>query len=410
MKYVVLHGDGLVSGPRKDLGGKTLLQAAATPNLDAVAHGGELGIAVVPAEGPQVTSGMVQMAVLGYDPRKLYPGPGPLEAASLGVTVGEHDVVYRCSMVTLRGGAPGKDAYADVKKLAAPVTVEGEAERLEREEARELLEAVNEQLGSETIQFYPGSGSRHLMVWVGGKLRAVCMDPRAVAGRPVSDCLPTGDGAEILRKLMDASLVILRNHPVNDQRREEGLTPIHCLWLWGQGRASRWPSFTERHRVSGAVVATNDVRRGIGIFAGLEAVEPPAPAAGDGTDFLSRGQGALRELGKKDFVYVHAEMPAEIAAGGDAKAAVKIVEEFDKQIVGTVLGGLAKMGPHRLLVVCDGGRTPNDGSRPPIYALCAGPLQKTKGAARGFTEADAAAAKDGARDATKLSARLLAQA
>ncbi|MGH7260816.1 MAG: cofactor-independent phosphoglycerate mutase, partial [Nitrospiraceae bacterium] len=255
MKYVVLHGDGLVSGPRKDLGGKTLLQAAATPNLDAVAHGGEIGIAVVPADGPHVTSGMVQMAVLGYDPRKLYPGPGPLEAASLGVTVGEHDVVYRCSMVTLRGGAPGKDAYTDVKKLAAPVTVEGEAERLEREEARELLEAVNEQLGSETIQFYPGSGSRHLMVWVNGKLRAVCVDPRESAGRPVSECLPTGDGSEILRKLMDASLVILRDHPVNDQRREEGLKPIHCLWLWGQGRASRWPSFTERHHVSGAVVA-----------------------------------------------------------------------------------------------------------------------------------------------------------
>ncbi len=410
MKYVVLHGDGLVSGPRKDLGGKTLLQAAATPNLDAVAHGGEIGIAVVPADGPHVTSGMVQMAVLGYDPRKLYPGPGPLEAASLGVTVGEHDVVYRCSMVTLRGGAPGKDAYTDVKKLAAPVTVEGEAERLEREEARELLEAVNEQLGSETIQFYPGSGSRHLMVWVNGKLRAVCVDPRESAGRPVSECLPTGDGSEILRKLMDASLVILRDHPVNDQRREEGLKPIHCLWLWGQGRASRWPSFTERHHVSGAVVATNDVRRGIGIFAGLEAIEPSAMPASDGTDFLSRGQDALRELGKKDFVYVHAEMPAEITAKGDAKAAVKIVEEFDRQIVGTVLGGLAKMGPHRVMVVCDGGRTPNDGSRPPLYALCAGPLQKTKDAARGFTEADAAAVKDSARDATKLSARLLAQA
>jgi 2,3-bisphosphoglycerate-independent phosphoglycerate mutase len=409
MKYVVLHGDGLVSGPRKDLGGKTLLQAASTPNLDAVAHGGELGIAVVPAEGPSVTSGMVQMAVLGYDPRKLYPGPGPLEAASLGVTVGEHDVVYRCSMVTLRGGAPGKDAYADVKKLAAPVTVEGEAERLEREEARDLLEAVNEQLGSETIQFYPGSGSRHLMVWVGGKLRAVCMDPRVIAGRPVSDCLPTGDGAEMLRKLMDASLVILRDHPVNDQRREDGLKPIHCLWLWGQGRPTRWPSFTERHRVAGSVVATNDVRRGIGIFAGLEAVELSAPSAGDGGDFLSRGQDALRELGKKDFVYVHAEMPAEIVVRGDAKAAVKIVEEFDRQIVGTLLGGLAKMGPHRLLVVCDGGRTPNDGSRPPLYALCAGPLQRAKGPARGFAEADAAAVKDGTRDATKLSAKLLAQ-
>lgn len=406
MKYVLLHGDGLAGGPRKELGGKSLLEAAATPNMDAVARHAETGIAVVPAEGPSLTSGMVQMAALGYDPRKLYPGPAPLEAASLGVTVGEHDVVYRCSMVTLRGSAQGQDAYRDIKKLAAPVTVEGEAEHLEREEARDLLEAVNEQLGSETIQFYPGSGSRHLMVWVGGKLRAVCLDPREGAGRPVGDSLPTGDGSDMLRKLMDASLVILRDHPVNDQRRADGLKPIHCLWLWGQGRATRWPSFPERHRVSGSVVATNDVRRGIGIFAGLEAVEPSDVAAADGSDFPSRGQVALRELGKKDFVYVHAEMPAGLVRG-DAKAAVKIVEEFDKQIVGPLLDGLAKIGPHRLLLVCDGGRVPNDGSHPPIYALGGGPFQKSKSGSRRFNETEAAAVKDGARDATRLAAKLI---
>lgn len=407
MKYIIVHGDGLAGGLRNELGGKTLLEAAATPNMDAVASHGEVGIAVVPADGPSVTSGMVQMAILGYDPRKLYPGPAPLEAASLGVKVGEQDVVYRCSMVTLRSAATGKDAYGDIKKLAAPVTVEGEAEGLDREEARELLEAVNEQLGSETIQFYPGSGSRHLMVWVGGKLRAVCLDPREGAGRPIGECLPTGDGAEILRKLMDASLVILRDHPVNVQRRENGLKPIHCLWLWGQGRASRWPSFPERHRVSGSVVATNDVRRGIGLCAGLEAIEPSDLIVTDGSDFLSRGQVALRELGKKDFVYVHAEMPVGLARG-DAKAAVKIVEEFDERIVGTLLDGLANGGPYRLLLVCDGGRVRNDGSRPPIYALASGPVQRSRSASRRFNETDVAAAKDGARDATKLVAKLFA--
>ncbi len=408
MKYVVLHGDGMAGGPRKELGGKSLLEAAATPNMDTVARHGEIGLAVVPAEGPSVTSGMVQLAVLGYDPRKLYPGPGPLEAVSLGVTVGEQDVVYRCSMVTLRGSAPGEEAYRDIKKLASPVTVEGEAEHLEREEARDLLEAVNEQLGSETIQFYPGSGSRHLMVWVGGKLRAVCLDPREGAGRPIGDCLPSGDGAEMLRKLMDASLVILQNHPVNDQRREAGLKPIHCLWLWGQGRATRWPSFPERHHTSGTVVATNDARRGIGIFAGLEAIDPAEVSGANGSDFQARGQAAVRELGKKDFVYVHAEMPVGLAAG-DPKAAVKIVEEFDKQVVGTLLEGLAKAGPYRLLLVCDGGRVPNDGSRTPIYALGTGPFQKSKSGSRGFNEAEAVAAKGGARDATKLVVKLFAQ-
>ncbi len=151
MKYIVLHGDGLAGGPRKELGGKSPLEAAATPNMDAVASHGELVVAMVPADGPQITSGMVQTALLGYDPRKLYPGPGPLEAASLGVTVGEQDVVYRCSMVTLRGTAQGRDAYGDIKKLAAPVTVEGEAEHLEREEARELLEKGIDRIGADEL-------------------------------------------------------------------------------------------------------------------------------------------------------------------------------------------------------------------------------------------------------------------
>lgn len=407
MKYVIVHGDGLAVGPRNELGGKTLLEVAATPNMDAVASHGDLGGAVMAVDGPVVTSGMVEMAVLGYDPRKLYPGPAPLEAASLGVKVGEQDVVYRCSMVTLRTGAAGKDPYGDIRKLAAPVTMEGEAEGLDREEARELLEAVNEQLGSETIQFYPGSGSRHLMVWVGGKLRAVCLDPREGAGRPIDACLPTGEGAEILRKLMDASLVILRDHPVNEQRRENGLKPVHCLWLWGQGRPSRWPSFTERHRVSGTIVATNDVRRGIGLYAGLEAVEPTDITVAGGSDCLRRGQVALRELSKKNFVYVHAELPAGLAKW-DAKAAVKFVEEFDQQLLGTLLDGLAKGGPYRLLLVCDGGRVRNDGSSTPIYALASGPIPRSGAGARRFTEPEALAVKEGLRDATRLVAKLFA--
>ena len=408
MKYIVLHGDGLVSGPRKDLGGKTVLQAAATPNMDALARQGEFGVAGMPADGLAVTSGMVQLAVLGYDPRKWYPGAGPLEATSLGVKLGEHDVAFRCSMVTLRSNAGGKDPYGEVKKLAPPVTVEGETDQLSVEEARELLEAVNEQLGSETIQFYPGTGSRHVMVWVNGKLRAACLDPREAIGKPVGDCLPGGDGADILRRLMEASLVILRDHPVNDQRREDGLKPVHCLWLWGQGRASRWPSFPDQHRVSGLIVATNDVRRGIGLCAGLEAVDPAKIVEAGGSDFLSRGQAAVQELAKKDLVYVHAEMPAAIVAGGDAKAAVKVVEEFDKRVVGTVLEGLAKAGPHRVLLVCDRGRMRSDGPQPVTYALCSGPLQKTK-AGRRFNEVEAAAVADGARDATRLMGRLLAQ-
>jgi 2,3-bisphosphoglycerate-independent phosphoglycerate mutase len=139
---------------------------------------------------------------------------------------------------------------------------------IETEQARELLEAVNEQLGSESIQFYPGSGHRHLMVWVGGKSRAMCLDPQPLVGRSIADALPSGDGADVLRKIMDAAFFILRDHPVNEEREQEGLKPANCLWLWGQGRAAVWPPLPERYQIAGVVVSSSDVHRGVGVCAG----------------------------------------------------------------------------------------------------------------------------------------------
>lgn len=399
--------------PREDLGGKTMLQAAAIPNMDTMARNGELGLVTIPFDGLAAGSDVTQLAILGYDPRKFYQGPAPFEAAGLGVTVGEHDVVFRCSMVTLRphstqsrGGQP-----PEIKKLGPHVVMEdATAGGIETEAARELIDAVNEQLGSETIQFYPGTGYRHLMVWVGGKARATCVNPHDILGRSIGEYLPTGDGSDILRKLMEASLIILRDHPVNDQRREDGLKPVHCFWLWGQGRAPRLPSLTERHQITGTIVSTSDLHRGIAICAGLEAIDPASLAESDGTDFLSRGVTALGELTKKDLVYVHAEIPPQVAQGTDPKARLKVLEEFDQKVVGPILNGLDKLGAYRLLLLCD--RAAATGSSPgaghqAVYTLYEGATQKEKASKRRFSEADAEAIHAGAREATKLIARLL---
>jgi 2,3-bisphosphoglycerate-independent phosphoglycerate mutase len=193
MKYLILHADGMADLACPELGGKTPLQAAATPNLDQIAQRGEVGLLSLPSEAGAAGSDVTSVAVLGYDPKKYYPGPGPLEAAGLGVTVGEQDVVFRCTMVTVRGesASGSKDRATDIKKLGPHVLMEdATAGLIDTEQARELLEAVNEQLGSESIQFYPGSGHRHLMVWVGGKSRATCLDPQPnwSAGRLPMHC------------------------------------------------------------------------------------------------------------------------------------------------------------------------------------------------------------------------------
>jgi 2,3-bisphosphoglycerate-independent phosphoglycerate mutase len=392
MKYVIVHAGGMADRPRPELGGRTPLQASSTPNLDRLAQIGELGQLLIPMDGVRHGSGLIGAAILGYDPRKFYQGPGPLEAASLGVSVTEHDVVYRCTMVTL-----GTEGGGEIKKLGPQVIMEdATAGLIETEDARELIDAINEQLGSETIQFYPGAGHRHLMVWVDGKPRALCTDPQAILGQSIADALPMGDGADILRKLMEAAHLILRDHPVNDDRVAEGKKPANCVWLWGEGRAVMWPSLAEKYDIAGAVLATSDVYRGVGMNAGLEAVDPDRLADGD---FRTKAAVALEELAKKDFVYVHAELTDEVIHGTDIKAKVHGIEEFDRNLVGPLVEGLAKQSPYRFLIICDHAEDPQS---PAFYTFGEGGITGSETVGRRFTEADALAMNMPTRDATKF--------
>jgi 2,3-bisphosphoglycerate-independent phosphoglycerate mutase len=406
MKHVILHADGMADRPRQELGGRTPLQAASTPHLDLLAQGGELGLLTAAPENVRQGSGLMGTTILGYDPRKYYQGSGPFEAASLGIAVGEHDVVYRCTMVTLRADAQSgsRGGLNEIKKLGPNLVMDdATAGLISTEEARELIEAINEQLGSEMIQFYPGLGHRHLMVWANGKSRAACTDPQLLVGRPIADALPTGDGSDILWKLMEASFQILRDHPLNDERREAGQKPANCLWLWGQGRAILWPSLSERLKISGVVVSQSDVHRGLGIMAGLEAV--------DGADLRTQAAVALEELKKKDFAYVHVDLPDEVVYGPDVAAKVKGIEAVDRELVGPLLEGLAKLGSHRIVTFCDPGNVHHgqaaEGSG--FFAYRDSAAAPSAGTGRRFTEADARASTVPPRDPTKFIVRLFAK-
>ena len=411
MKYVILHADGIADHSRQELDGRTPLQASSTPYLDRLAQGGELGLLAAAPESVRPGSGLTGTAILGYDPKKYYQGPGPLEAASLGVAIGEHDVVYRCTMVTLRADAQSgsKGGLNEIKKLGPHVEMDdATAGLISTEEARELIEAINEQLGSEMIQFYPGLGHRHLMVWVNGKSRAVCTDPHVLVGRPIADALPTGDGSDILWKLMDASFQILRDHPLNDERQKAGQKPANCLWLWGQGRAVLWPSLSERFKMSGVVISQSDVHRGLGIMAGLGAVDVARLAS---TDLRAQAAVALDELKKKDFAYVHVELPDEVIFGQDVAAKVKGIEAVDRELVGPLLEGLAKLGSHRIVALCDSGSVHHGQAAegPGFFAYYDSAAPPAAGTGRKFIEADARASSVPPRDATKFVVRLFAK-
>jgi len=409
MKYVILHADGLADRPRQELGGKTPLQVAATPHLDRVVKGGEVGLLSFSNGSGRHGSGLTGTAILGYDPKKYYQGPGPFEAASLEVNVTEYDVVYRCTMVTLKAEPGAKGASTDIKKLGPQVIMDdATAGLITTEEARELIDAANEQLGSETIQFYPGSGHRHIMVWVNGKPRAICTDPQTLVGHPIAEGLPSGDGADILRKLMEASLHIFRDHPVNEERRQAGRKPANCLWLWGEGKAVSWPSLTERFQISGVVVSSSDVHRGLGLCAGLAAVDSARLAQ---ADLRTQATVSLEELAKHDFAYIHVELSDEVVYGSDLKAKIQGIEAIDRDLIGPLIGGLEKIGPARLLVFCDHGSvdTGRVGNEPGVFVYWDSALKGTSGAGKRLTEVDVQALGASPKDATKFVARLFAK-
>lgn len=412
MKFVILHGEGLADRAYPELGGKTPLQAADTPNLDALARAGEFGILAVPSDGPVEGQEAMTLGVLGYDPRKYPVGPAPFEAAGLGVALGDLDVAFRCSMVTLRPPAPpgaqkGGSPYPEMKKLNPQAVMDDDsAGGITTEEARDLIDAVNEQIGSESVQFYPGEGHRHFMIWVGGKAKAQCTDPHEVMGQPIGRYLPTGEGEDILRKMMEAALIIVGTHPLNDQRLDAGLKPANCLWLWGQGRAPKLPSLADRFGITGTVLATSDLVRGVCVCAGLEAVGPEEFSSNGEPDLAIQAQRALKELEKKDLLYVHA---AVSHADGQPKASCDAAAAFDQHMVGALIDGLKKLGEYRLLLVGERWMPtgkPAHAVSPALYAFVQS-AARGQDQGRGFNEADAEAAQGGARDATKLLARLV---
>ncbi len=411
MKYLIIHAEGFADRAQSSLGGKSLLEAADTPNLDSLARAGEFGWVSIPIEGMAPRGELTGLSVLGYDPKKYSTGPAPLEAVGLGISVGEHDVVYRAQLVTLRSehAPPGRSANSDAKKLS-PLAVLEDATGggIQTEDARELIDALNEGIGSETIQFYPGSGHHHYMVWVNGKFRAVCTDPLVVEGHAVGEHLPNGDGADMLRKVMEASLVVLRDHPVNLDRREAGQRTATCMWLWGQGRAPQWPPLPDVYGISGAMVSTSMLHRGLGVCAGLESVELDGEASGVAL-LKSIREEALHELGRKDLVWVHTDLSALVGPEATHQDRTKAVEAFDRELVGPLVQAIHRGSSGRVLMVCDQSETPtsNRGATYQALAAVADPAAPERSHGAVFSEAYATRAGGAMRDGLKLLGRLL---
>jgi 2,3-bisphosphoglycerate-independent phosphoglycerate mutase len=401
MKVAVLLGDGMADVAVEELGGATPLEAAATPAMDALAREGTLGLARTVPEGMPAGSDVANLSAFGYDPRVCYTGRAPLEAAAMGVSLGPDDVAYRMNLVTLRVGV-GEVLLDDFS-----------AGQVSTEEARRIVETLSQELRDDGFEFYPGVSYRHLLVWRGGLGGARTTPPHDIMGQPIQTYLPQGEGADALLGIMTGSQILLKEHPVNRERRSRGKKEANSVWLWGQGRRPRMESFRERFGLSGAVVSAVDLLKGIARVCGLEALEVPGATGYLDTNYEGKAGAALEALRRSDFVFVHVEAPDEAGHSGRVADKVRAIADFDGRIVAPVRAGLEAMGEPFVLLVMPDHPTPlhlrTHTSEPVPFAL-----YRSDGASSvpgtAFTEAAAAATGVFVPEAHRLMEQILGRA
>ncbi len=374
VKYCVLIIDGAAGWPIPGRGGKTCLELARTPNLDGMVPEGTLGLARTVPPGMEPSSACACMSVLGFDPTVYYPGRAAIEARSMDIPVDDGDAVFRCNLVAVRAGKMW--SYS--------------AGYISTDEAQALIAALNESLGGNGIRFFPSVGYRNICK-LGGRsdtLSATCTPPHDIPGKPIASFLPAGPGSELLRDLMARSEAVLREHPVNVERRARGEIPANMAWLfWGSGKLPDMPAFKQVYGLDAAMTSGVDLLRGLARILGMEVLEIPGVTDDQDNDYAAQAAGALEALEDNDMVVIHIEAPDEAAHSNLIDRKIEAIQRVDREVVRR----LRSLGePLRLLIMPDH-PTPLEvqtHTDDPVPFLLWGP-GFTPGGAKRFTEAEA---------------------
>lgn len=344
MKYVVVLGDGMADYACPQLNGKTPLQYAHTPHMDAIASKGQIGLVHTVPQDLAPGSDVANLSVLGYNPQRYYTGRSPLEALSMGIDLQKEDIAFRCNLVTLSGPLDAKTTKM----------IDYSAGEISTAEAQELLKTIGAAFNTTQYQFYAGISYRHLMIWKNGPDDLILTPPHDISKQTVHPHLPQGKGAEILLDFMRQSMEILQQHPINQKRKEQGLPLANSLWFWGQGKKPYLPSFQEKFGIKGAVISAVDLIKGIGLCAGMQVIEVPGCTGNIHTNFSGKAAAAQKALQEGiDFVYIHIEAPDEAGHQGDLQTKIKAIEEIDQKIIGPVWECLRTFDSYGLMVLPD---------------------------------------------------------
>jgi len=299
---------------------------------------GVLGLVRTVPAGIEPSSACACMSVLGYDPKLYYRGRSGIEARSMGIPVDEGDAVFRCNLVAIDDGKMW--SYS--------------AGYISTEEAQQLITALNENLGNDQVQFYPGVSYRHISKLKGREdaLSATCTPPHDIPGRLIDEFLPRGPGSEVLRNLMERSKAVLNEHSVNKERRARGDIPATMIWLfWGSGQLPDMPAFRQVFGLRAAMTSAVDLLNGLARMVDIDVLHIPGVTDGSDNDYPAQASGALKALDDHDLVVVHIEAPDEAAHSGSIDDKVDAIQRIDNEVVGRLRSWQG--GDLRLLVMPD---------------------------------------------------------
>ena len=347
MKYIVILGDGMADKPIDELDGKTPLEYAKTPMMDALASMGELGMVHTVPTGMKPGSDTANLSVLGYNPKKYYSGRSPLEALSIGVPMKDTDIALRCNIVTL---SEEEENYED-KRI-----IDHSSDEISTEDAAILLEAVRKELETDTYKFYVGTSYRHLLIWDKGEVVEL-VQPHDVLGQTIGDKLPENKD---LREMMKKSYEILANHPINIERKKKGLNPANSCWFWGAGTKPALSSFEDKTKKKGAMISAVDLLKGIAVGASMKVITVEGANGGLHTNYEGKAEAAVKVLAEDgyDFVYVHVEAPDEMGHQGSVDKKVKAIENLDEHVIKPIVQGMNDAGEDYRLVILPDHPTP----------------------------------------------------
>ena len=343
MKYIVVLGDGMADRPIDALGGKTPLAAAETPAMDSLARKSEIGMVKTVPEGMSPGSDTANLSVLGYDPKVYYSGRSPLEALNIGVRMEQGDIAIRANLVTL---SEEEETYEEKHIL------DHSADEISTEEAEVLLQAVKKELENGMFQFYTGTSYRHCLIWKKGMVVPLT-PPHDIRGKKIGEYLT--DEA-LLLAMQKKSYEILKNHPVNLERKKKGLNPANSLWFWGAGTKPALSSFEEKFHKKCVMISAVDLLKGIAVGTEMGNIAVEGANGGLHTNYEGKAAAAVSALLKDgyDFAYIHVEAPDEMGHQGSLEKKLQAIEYLDTRVIQRVKDSMEESGEaYRMLILPD---------------------------------------------------------